>query len=227
MKRWTTQASRSRRRCPTPATAASTCAATARARSTCGAGRSARAKCTAIAPIAASRRGPRGRDAAKNADKPIGQWNRFIITMNGDRLTVVLNGETVIENAQLPGVPRAARSPCSTTATRSSSRISSSRNWIDQGLARGDSDMIVKEQVRLPGDPALRQGLAGSRRELRFRTRHQRHSQGRGRHRIDQGSREEPRQELPARVVQDQRDRTSDRRNPGDHARRRSRRAAQ
>ncbi len=41
----------------------------------------------------------------KNADAPIGKWNRFIITMRGDRLTVNLNGETVIENAQLPGVP--------------------------------------------------------------------------------------------------------------------------
>lgn len=40
-----------------------------------------------------------------NADKPIGEWNRFIITMKGDRLTVVLNGQTVIENAHLPGVP--------------------------------------------------------------------------------------------------------------------------
>ncbi|TVS15510.1 MAG: DUF1080 domain-containing protein [Planctomycetaceae bacterium] len=40
-----------------------------------------------------------------NADKPVGQWNRKIITMQGDRLTVVLNGQTVIENAQLPGVP--------------------------------------------------------------------------------------------------------------------------
>ena len=39
------------------------------------------------------------------ADKKIGQWNRFIITMKGDRLTVVLNGQTVLENAQLPGVP--------------------------------------------------------------------------------------------------------------------------
>ena len=38
------------------------------------------------------------------ADKPLGQWNRFIITMKGDRLTVVLNGKRVIENAQLPGV---------------------------------------------------------------------------------------------------------------------------
>lgn len=38
------------------------------------------------------------------ADAPIGEWNRFIITMKGDRLTVVLNGRTVIEGAQLPGV---------------------------------------------------------------------------------------------------------------------------
>jgi hypothetical protein len=40
-----------------------------------------------------------------NADRDIGQWNTFEITMKGDRLTVVLNGVTVIENAQLPGVP--------------------------------------------------------------------------------------------------------------------------
>lgn len=39
------------------------------------------------------------------ADKPPGQWNRFVATMKGDRLTVELNGETVIERAQLPGVP--------------------------------------------------------------------------------------------------------------------------
>jgi hypothetical protein len=41
----------------------------------------------------------------KHADKPRGQWNTFVITLVGDRLTVVLNGETVIENAQLPGIP--------------------------------------------------------------------------------------------------------------------------
>ncbi len=40
-----------------------------------------------------------------NADKDIGQWNTFDITMKGDRLNVVENGVTVIENAQLPGVP--------------------------------------------------------------------------------------------------------------------------
>lgn len=39
------------------------------------------------------------------ADAPIGQWNRFVVTMRGNRLTVVLNGQTVLENALLPGVP--------------------------------------------------------------------------------------------------------------------------
>lgn len=45
----------------------------------------------------------------RNADRDIGQWNTFEITMRGDRLTVVLNGMEVIANAQLPGVP--ARGP--------------------------------------------------------------------------------------------------------------------
>lgn len=39
------------------------------------------------------------------ADHPIGAWNRMEITLIGDRLTVILNGKKVIENAQLPGVP--------------------------------------------------------------------------------------------------------------------------
>jgi Domain of Unknown Function (DUF1080) len=43
------------------------------------------------------------------ADKPVGQWNAFEITLKKDRLTVVLNGTTVIENAELPGIP--ARGP--------------------------------------------------------------------------------------------------------------------
>ena len=39
------------------------------------------------------------------ADNAIGQWNRFFIRMRGDRVTVVLNGVTVIEDAMLPDVP--------------------------------------------------------------------------------------------------------------------------
>jgi hypothetical protein len=41
----------------------------------------------------------------KKADKPRGEWNTFEITLKGDRLWVKLNGEEVIANAQLPGIP--------------------------------------------------------------------------------------------------------------------------
>ena len=41
----------------------------------------------------------------KRADKPVGEWNTFVITLDDDRLTVELNGETVIEKAYLPGLP--------------------------------------------------------------------------------------------------------------------------
>ncbi len=40
-----------------------------------------------------------------NADNNIGEWNTFEITVRGNRLTVVNNGHTVIENAELPGLP--------------------------------------------------------------------------------------------------------------------------
>lgn len=40
------------------------------------------------------------------ADKPIGEWNTFHIVMKGDHLTVTLNDKLIIDDAQLPGVPR-------------------------------------------------------------------------------------------------------------------------
>ena len=39
------------------------------------------------------------------ADNPVGDWNAFDVTMQGDRLTVLLNDQLVIDNVQLPGVP--------------------------------------------------------------------------------------------------------------------------
>jgi len=39
------------------------------------------------------------------ADRPVGEWNRFHITMKGDRLTVILNDQKVIDNARVPGIP--------------------------------------------------------------------------------------------------------------------------
>ena len=44
-----------------------------------------------------------------NADRHLGEWNAFQITVRGDRLTVVLNGKTVLSEAQLPGLPARGR----------------------------------------------------------------------------------------------------------------------
>ncbi len=40
-----------------------------------------------------------------NADKNIGEWNTFRIEVVGNRLTVDLNEQRIIENAELPGLP--------------------------------------------------------------------------------------------------------------------------
>lgn len=40
-----------------------------------------------------------------NADKDIGQWNTFEVTVQGSTVTVVLNGKTVIEKITLPDLP--------------------------------------------------------------------------------------------------------------------------
>ena len=40
------------------------------------------------------------------ADEPVGQWNAFDITLKKDRVTIVLNGQTVIDNAHIPGIPQ-------------------------------------------------------------------------------------------------------------------------
>lgn len=47
----------------------------------------------------------RGVTPKVNADKNIGEWNTFVITMKGDRMSVELNGILVIDNALLPGIP--------------------------------------------------------------------------------------------------------------------------
>ncbi len=39
-----------------------------------------------------------------NADQPVGQWNAFDITLVGERITVVNNGITVIDQALYPGM---------------------------------------------------------------------------------------------------------------------------
>src|SRR5262245_58190223 len=39
-----------------------------------------------------------------HADRNIGEWNTFEITLRGERVDVVLNGKQVIENARIPGI---------------------------------------------------------------------------------------------------------------------------
>jgi 3-keto-disaccharide hydrolase len=48
----------------------------------------------------------RGATPLQKADNKLGEWNRFEITAKGDRVTVVLNGKTVIKDARLPGLPK-------------------------------------------------------------------------------------------------------------------------
>ncbi|MBD3675223.1 MAG: DUF1080 domain-containing protein [Planctomycetaceae bacterium] len=43
------------------------------------------------------------------ADKDIGEWNTFEITMQGERVSVKLNGQQVLEEARLPGIPKRGR----------------------------------------------------------------------------------------------------------------------
>ncbi len=47
----------------------------------------------------------RGVTPKVHADHNIGEWNTFMITMKGDRMSVELNGILVIDNALLPEIP--------------------------------------------------------------------------------------------------------------------------
>jgi hypothetical protein len=43
------------------------------------------------------------------ADKPVGEWNRYEITVCGNTVTVVLNGKTVLPGATIPDLPPRGR----------------------------------------------------------------------------------------------------------------------
>jgi hypothetical protein len=56
------------------------------------------------------------KDPTKKADKPVGEWNTFRIIMRGDKVTVYLNGELVVDNVPLEnywerGKPLPAKGP--------------------------------------------------------------------------------------------------------------------
>ncbi len=48
-----------------------------------------------------NRKGSPGKDPLKKMDKPFGQWNTLKMTMIGERVSVVFNGELVVNNAPL------------------------------------------------------------------------------------------------------------------------------
>src|SRR6266852_8972801 len=61
-------------------------------------------------------KGSKGKQPLKKADKPVGEWNTFHIIMKGDKVTVVLNGEKVVDEAPLAnywdkGKPLPAKGP--------------------------------------------------------------------------------------------------------------------
>jgi hypothetical protein len=61
-------------------------------------------------------KGSKGKQPLKKADKPVGEWNTFHIIMKGDKVTVFLNGEKVVDDAPLAnywdkGKPLPAKGP--------------------------------------------------------------------------------------------------------------------
>jgi hypothetical protein len=48
-----------------------------------------------------NRKGSPGKDPLKKMDRPFGQWNQVKVTMIGERVTVMLNGEVVVDHAVL------------------------------------------------------------------------------------------------------------------------------
>ena len=74
------------------------------------------------------------------ADNPIGDWNSMDITLIGDRVSVMLNGQWVIEDAQIPGIPEkgpiglqhhGGRDPQTGELVATSSLIEFRNIWID------------------------------------------------------------------------------------------------
>ncbi len=60
--------------------------------------------------------GSKGQKPLKKADKPVGEWNTFHITMIGEKVTVKLNGELVVDEVKLqnywePGKPLPEKGP--------------------------------------------------------------------------------------------------------------------
>ena len=70
-------------------------------------------------------KGAPGKDPSKKMDKPFGEWNTLKIRMIGERVTVVFNGETVVDNSVLrisSPMKRPAISPGASSRPRTPAR---------------------------------------------------------------------------------------------------------
>ena len=86
------------------------------------------------------------------ADKPVGQWNHFEITVKGKTVRVALNGKIVISGATIPGPSRLAdASPSSTTAARTKTATGPARRaWFSSRISTSKSLMRALRPARPP-----------------------------------------------------------------------------
>ena len=99
----------------------------------------------------------------KLADRNIGEWNTFEITVKGSRLTVVLNGERVIENAELPGLPARGRIALQHHGSKKDGKWTRRRPWCSSGTSRSRSSRPAQARIR----PRCRPAAADRRRARR------------------------------------------------------------
>ena len=98
------------------------------------------------------------------ADKPVGQWNKMKITMKGDSVTAYLNDKLIIENAQIPKIPKegpigiqhhggynaktknTTRPPASSRSATSTSNASTKNTPVGAGPSACPRNPSIKKQ---------------------------------------------------------------------------------
>ena len=82
------------------------------------------------------------------ADKPVGEWNRFEITARGNTVNVVLNGKTVIANAEIPNLPVSGRLALQHHGSKKDGK------WVSPPALLQFKNIYIKELKQEPEKPA-------------------------------------------------------------------------
>ena len=82
------------------------------------------------------------------ADNPVGQWNRFEITARGKTVNVVLNGKTVIANAEIPNLPVSGRLALQHHGSKKDGK------WVSPPALLQFKNIYIKELKQEPEKPA-------------------------------------------------------------------------